>query len=1018
MISLKITDVIAVLLLCIVAPLYAKDNSTDQQASFNQQDLQKLAEVLGQLKIDQIFQSGLQNLIILDRDDIERTGLSDLAEVIRQLPAVTGSPISTRSNRELGNLNRNGVFQPNTRGADGSTRTDLRGLGSGRTLVLIDGRRDISNGDFSLIPLNLVERIEVLQQGASANYGADAVGGVVNIITRQYFEGVELQVQYGQSFGLIDNPAAQFNSAFTGSKGDAGRISGIYGWRHKHGNLVVGAEYNDQSGVFQGSINNPAINSVIDILDPDDLATAGFTGSLNTDVDGDGIPGVTDTGGSTAGIGGFFCTESQGPGCVNPSTFDAETGMLRAFNSQTDLFNNAQYNLIQTPFERTNLFINSEYQFSEYIAAHVYGRYALRESSQEFPPPALLSGFGNFFVTGAEDFVFVVPDLGNNPFNPFGENLADVRGRLTEVRTFEEQRFEQFTVGVGFNGNFGKGLNSWQWHANGSFGKLNQTGNAGITINSSLLAFGISNAFIDDAGIARCISFGVIVENCTPANIFNGFNNITDEQRPLSEGFGGIDIAPTPEVNDELYTVNAGLSGGLFTLSSGVVSAAVGYEYRQQYHDTQTGRPICGSCFTEFNFFGSFQRGRFDVHSGYAEVNVPLLKDQWAAKSLGITAAVRYDDHSITNANTTFKANINWKISGQFGLRGHYAEVFREPADSELFLAQSDAFPEFLDACRSSGSVFGSSFNSFAGLTPEQQQQCLDSGVVITGMDLDGNPLTFDQTNAQPRSLVGGNFNLDQETGESFSLGVAFTPGALPGFSLSVDYWNIKLNNTIASPNPESIVNNCVFGDINRFCDLIERQSGGGVGEISRIFATLNNDGRESADGIDLAARYHFGSTIGQFNAAFLLTWLNKRRTASFDLENPVGENFSDSIDIAGTFSTSSNLQPAVFPEWKGLLTVDWELGAFGAALNLEYLSGVDEALSSSGGLVNRISSEIYVDMSMSYTLATGTEISGGITNIFDNDPPFIASGLNARTDTDTYRILGRSWFARLTQRF
>ncbi len=999
------------LLACISLNASGQTETTIEQINFDQQDLEKLAQIIQQkIQSDSLLSLNPQNTINLDRDDIERTGLNDLSDVLRQLPAVTGSPISTRSNRAINNLVRGSFQQPGTRDADGRTRTDLRGLGTEHTLVLIDGRRDISDGDLSLIPLNLVERIEVLQEGASAIYGADAVGGVVNIITRDVFEGFELQAQYGTAFGLIDNPAAQFNSAYAGSNGNAGRVSGIAGWKFNRGRLIAGVEYNDQSSVYQGNVSTSHIQNVIDILDSDDIASAGFRRSLNSDIDGDGIPGAIDTAGSTAGLGGFFCTEAQGEACVNPGTFDLETGQFRAFDPNTDLFNSAQYNLLQTPFERTNLFIRSEYKIADFITAQISGRYALRETIQEFAPPAFISSdLASLALPQDENLIFLFNVPVDNPFNPFNEELVDVRGRLTGVRTLDNQQLEQFAVTAGFKGNFGKGLSSWGWDANWSFGHIEKTGNSGITIDSGLFLFGISNAFINDAGTPRCGTPERPFENCTPANIFNGFANIPPEQIPGLETSGRVDIADIPESNDSLQLASIGLYGDLWQLPAGPIATAIGYEFRYQNRDVDGFRFSCFSC----NFassFGRFGSGDFSVHSGYAEINVPIFKN------LTAIAAARHDNYSNSGAYTSFKTILNWRLLPQLSLRGNYSEVIREPSLRELFLVQADAFPFFLDACRSSAVVIGDFTNSFAGLTAEQQEQCLDSGVEITGFDEDGNPLTFSQTNAQPRTRVGGNENLRLETGDSFSIGMAFSPKTLPGLLLSLDYWNIRLKDTLVVPDAERILNSCIFAGLNESCDRITRQSLGNTGEISEIAGRITNQGIEQADGIDFNIQYSRNIQWGQLESRLLLSWLNNRETASFD---PAGDTvFSDRINVAGTFTSRNNFQPGVYPEWKALLTVDWNLAPFAAALSMEYLSGVDEILDNSGDLINQINAQVYVDMNVSYTLPFGTEITGGITNIFDNDPPFIAGAINARTDTDTYRILGRSWFARITQRF
>ena len=200
-------------------------------------------------RLSQVDIEGAQPVTVVDRDDIERIGLNDLGDVIRQLPSITGSPLSTRTNN----------------GGNGGSFVDIRGMGPGRTLVVINGKRDITDGDFSLIPIAAVERIEVLKEGAAAIYGADAVAGVVNIITRQDFSGAQLQAQYGASLETTDNPGAAdiSNPRAAGTDGDTKRVSFVFGDTTDKGSFLVGVEYNEQDPVFQGNIDSPQFRNTL-----------------------------------------------------------------------------------------------------------------------------------------------------------------------------------------------------------------------------------------------------------------------------------------------------------------------------------------------------------------------------------------------------------------------------------------------------------------------------------------------------------------------------------------------------------------------------------------------------------------------------------------------------------------------------------------------------------------------------------------------------------------------------------
>ena len=213
------------------APSFAQEEETEGP------DLADRIQVTGS-RLNRVEADSANPVNVITRADVERVGFSDVGEVLRQLPAVTGSPLSTSTNN----------------GGDGSSLTSLRGMGPARTLVLINGRRSNGAGDFSTMPIAMVERIEVLKEGASAIYGADAVAGVVNIITRTDFQGAQIQVQYGESFETVDNPAASLNPVYGGSDADLGRFSAVFGDVSEKGSFMIGAERSKQDPVYQGNL--------------------------------------------------------------------------------------------------------------------------------------------------------------------------------------------------------------------------------------------------------------------------------------------------------------------------------------------------------------------------------------------------------------------------------------------------------------------------------------------------------------------------------------------------------------------------------------------------------------------------------------------------------------------------------------------------------------------------------------------------------------------------------------------
>ena len=946
-------------------------------------------------RLSQVDIEGAQPVTVLDRDDIERIGLNDLGDVIRQLPSITGSPLSTRTNN----------------GGNGGSFVDIRGMGPARTLVVINGKRDITDGDFSLIPIAAVERIEVLKEGAAAIYGADAVAGVVNVITRQDFSGAQLQAQYGASLETKDNPGAATvrNPRANGTDGDTKRVSFVFGDTTDKSSFLIGVEYNEQDPVFQGNIDSPQFRFTLD-------APANNQAARQFLLDGGGrgiFPCLaagecTDNNGSSAALGGRFLFIPDGSGIpANNGPFadltrDLDTGELRPFTGN-DQYNYAPVNFIQTPFERTNLFVQGSYDLFDNVEAYVEARYSNRRSEQFLAPVPFFLGFG--------DPGFVFPDGGqgvsaDNVFNPFGidlntaDNLFFIGRRVAESSRTFEQTINNIQINSGLRGDFGDFAPTWTWDISWNWGRSDAVGQdfgqfSGARVNQAL-----GPSFFDEAGNAVCGTPDAPIDGgCVPLNLFGGFGTITQEMLDFIE-VGLNDVLIT-----KLQVANASFSGDLIDLPAGPLSAAFGYEFRQESLDSTPDSGKAANAVTG-NTFGP-TGGEFDVNSLFAEVNVPLLSGIPGAELLEVGAGFRYDDFSTVGGTGNFMFTLRWQPIQGVLVRGSYSEVFREPTIGNIFNPEGDSFPSFQDVC-SNGSINGGA-DLFALLSAEAQQRCIDQGVAEGG---------FFQNNAQPRLRIGGNPDIQPENGETWTVGVAWSPEFIPGFSFTADWWDIDLDDAITTFGGADVVGGCVILGVG--CENVERDQLSG--ELDRAISLTSNSGGETASGLDLAFNYNTNTAIGLFDTRLLVSWLESRKTFGLIAVDP--STVVDSLEGSGFFNDVGGFTEGVFPEWKAQWTVDWSFGNFGASVNVEWLDSTverdafgDSGFFSGAGDVG-VESETYLDLTVRYNLPWGTQVSGGITNLLDNDPPFILSGFNANTDADTFRMLGRSWFARLTHNF
>jgi outer membrane receptor protein involved in Fe transport len=936
--------------------------------------------VTGSRLISQVDIEGAAPVTVLDRGDIERVGLNDLAEIIRKLPSITGSPLSTRTNN----------------GGNGASAVDIRGLGPGRTLVLINGRRDISNGDFSVIPVAAVERIDVLKEGASAIYGADAVAGVVNVITRRDFQGAEFSARYGRSLTLVNNPAAEEldDTGFSGSNGGAKRLSLVLGDTSEKSRFIIGLEYNEQEAVFQGNVDSPQFQQSLSLQDLDDYLAAGL-GSVNRDIDGDGRPGLISTG-SPTGLGGRFVTED------GVFTIDLDSREPREFNDcgdtescGGDLYNFSPVNYLQTPFERVNLFVEGDYDLFDNVNAYVEARYSNRRSEQLLAPLPYTSLFDPAVSLG--DDVFGVP--ASNVYNPFGEDVTEFNRRIVETggrRSSNE--INQVQLNAGLRGTLGDWAPTWDWDISWQWGRRSRIDTDRGQFVGERIVNAIGPSFFDDDDIARCGSEGNVIDGCVPLNLFGGAGTITPEQLAYV----------TADLNDRSTTkrqvLNASLNGDLLDLPAGSLGAAIGYEHRKESFNFIPDSGKATDAVTG-NTSGSTS-GQYDVNSVFAEVKIPLLSGVPGIELLELGGGFRYDNYSTIGSTGNFQGSLRWQPINSLLIRGSYSQVFREPNVSELFSALSDSFPTTQDVCSTGVVGNPAAPNLFSELTPEQQARCVSTGAPAEG---------FVQNSTQIRARVGGNPELRPETGDTYTVGFAWSPEFIPGFSLTADYWNVKLDDAITNIAAGNIIAQCVVeGNLDQ-CANINRRADG---NLDSVLAVNTNIGAENASGVDVGINYSTNTHWGLFDSRLLLTYLNERESQVLN-----------SADAAGRFESRNGLNEGVYPRWKGNLNVDWSYGNFGASVNVDYLGAVDEfnlnalnalepGASEDTAFRQRIGAEWYVDLVGRYQFDWGTQLSAGLTNVFDNDPPFILGAQNANTDVDSYRLLGRSWFVQLKHSF
>jgi iron complex outermembrane receptor protein len=608
----------------------------------------------------------------------------------------------------------------------------------------------------------MIERIEVLQDGASAIYGSDAIAGVVNIITKRRQAGFMASAQLGSYLDEGDGTSQNYQLSW--GNGGNGRLR-----------IVLGGSYVKQEPVWAG---DRAISAFPEPYSSACVATCSsftpngrFTGSAFVGGNATLIAPVIGRKPTPADFRGFFTA---------------------------DRFNFAPFNYLQIPLERTGAFATAQYELADDLNFTLRGTWNRRESKNQAAP--LPFGIGP--TSGLTPVLSGIVVSASNPFNPFGVDLGGANNNVGAIfRRFLEggpRRFEQkveTSYGVAtLDGKFDLSGREWFWDVNASYGRNKAEQDMFGNIDSSKLRQALGP-------VAACTA------PCVPFNLFGGFGSITPEM------INFVTFEQNDSSRQSQFDATVNLSGSLFDLPGGPLGLAVGAEYRKL-----KGRfdpdPIVSAGFSS-DIPAQPTSGSYSVREAYAELNAPLLAGLPLVELLELNGAVRVSDYSTSGATTTFKAGINWKPIRDLRLRGTFAEGFRAPSIGELFGTQS-RFDEVLDdPCSShAGNNAPQRFSNDAAV----RAACIAAGVPANG--------SYQQANAQISVSTGGNVNLAPERSRSWVVGGVFSPSFLRGFSLEANWYKIRVEGAIqAIPRPTTVLNCLLTGDAAT-CALVERVNG------------------------------------------------------------------------------------------------------------------------------------------------------------------------------------------------
>ncbi|MBD9370753.1 TonB-dependent receptor [Xanthomonas sp. XNM01] len=848
---------------------------------------------------------GVGPVAVIDAEAIQRSGATSVDVLLQRLPASAGFA----GNQTNAYWTSNGY---------GTSQVNLRGLGINRTLVLLNGRRVVNGGtganssvDLNAIPVALIERIEVLKDGASAIYGADAVAGVVNIITRRDVEGLELGVRYGQT---------------THGDGEDTAYDLIWGWQGERGSLTTLLSHAESKAVPMASRAACGLGEVDGALQ--------CVGSSAT------------IGGRALLADGTMVNFNQTPG--GDGDFYERYAAKHNFNS------NAMLNAVN-PIRRTSAGVFGDVALGEDLRLFTELLYTQRRSNQMATPGSI----GQYRPVVLE---------ADHPTNPTGQRLTLQRRRLAEAgpRDFYQETDTSRAV-LGLEGRFGIG---WEWSTALNWGRTE--GVDGSTNVADLLKVART------LDTTQCSSTPGAAIPCAD---YLGYGDVSREVLDYilftSRDTGG----------NEQRAFTANLNGPLFELPAGWVGFATGVEIRRD-RGWRHPDPLIQAGIANSNAQDSVE-GEYTAREAFVELAVPLLQDQTWARDLVFNLAVRHSDYDLFGADTTYKLGLDWQVTPGFKLRANRSTAFRVPNVPELFGGLSEGNLVTADPC---------SGWSARAATDAVYRSCQAAGVPAGYVQLGNTVLT----------TTGGNIALQPEDARTLTIGAVWTPAFAGGLTVTVDYWDIRIDNAIQSVAGGTKLALChATPELSHpFCGASHVTRNPLTGEIDFLSSQPVNAASERASGVDLGLLHAFALGDWQLALDWDVSWLRR-----YDLVPYPG---GPTIAYAGLTTGGRGS----YPEWRSLASLSATRGAWSGAWTVQYIGAVDDINAAPGDIGAHASAVTYHNLVIGHAVSEALSLSLGVDNLFDRRAPFVQSYTDANTDTMTYDLLGRRMYAKLSYRW
>ncbi|OYU13877.1 MAG: TonB-dependent receptor [Alphaproteobacteria bacterium PA4] len=958
-------------------------------------------------------------VVVTTADTIQLRASNVAEEVLRDIPGVVPNIGSAVNN-----------------GNGGASFVDLRGIGSTRNIVLLDGNRIAPSGlagrvDLNNIPLALVERVDALTGAAVTTYGADAISGVVNFVTKQDFSGVNLQV----ANGLTERGDGQsFRADLTvGGNFDGGRGNAVLSIGYQKTDPVYqGARsfsergLNTPTGTFAGSGSNTAVPSRFSGIRPWDTTT--------------GAPSVN----PTVLNGALQMDTALG---YARAAGQSANGFVTDGNAYSQ-FNFNPYNIFQTPFERFNIYGAAKYDVSDNLQVYTRAIFSKNSVQTIIAPsgvfgssvtinlnnPYLPANLRNQFcaantstaasglytprftpaqcaaaatATGASD-----PNYRTVTTN-LGRRTTEVGPRISDFQT------TIFDYRAGVKGSI---TSSIDWDLSGSYGESENT----QTLQNYVSTTNARNSLLVNGTRANPVAQ---VAGAVPIDWFGPEGSISQA------GANYLRVESSTTNRTSLAQVR-GIVSGDFGISipsaTDAIGFAVGAEYRK-YQATQRS-DLLSKTPGELGGAGGAApdiTGGYDVKEIYGELIAPLVQDKPFFQDLQISGGARYSSYNVDaptspSYNTfTWKAGLDWEMADGIKVRGNYSRAVRAPNIGELFSPQNTGLTNLsTDPCAGNNPVNNAALRAV----------CLAQGAPATSIGAITQP-----TAGQANLTSGGSLTLQPETANTWTIGTVLQPTFAPGLAITVDYYNITVKDAVSTPLPGDIVAAC-FGAPpytsasvsvnNPACTAIGRNPSTGTldgdpATTRGLLAVNSNLGRIQTDGLDVTLAYSrdigfakLGIT-GNFNYTF-------NSTFNADVTSPDGF----ARECVGYYSVNCSFTGSIQPKWQSSLRTTLSFDVADVSLLWRHIDGVEQepldAVESGPYFVDyrKIPAYDYFDLTTRFNIVDNLAVVFTVSNLFDKQPPIVGSAAGStafnsgNTFPSTYDALGRRYSMQINVKF